>query len=396
MNPQDDINKIIDSGTGFLGYFDQQVLASYRNDPHKYELETDSFEGTLTVTRAYYREMEESDNTDDWLSFKFGYRALVDGNLAVVLWLPDLEKAPSHQARWVGFLLREPQWATEDERFRLWALRYLGGSWDVDNGPKFYLSETIMTINALTQETVGLDLYKHRIDSSLAYPAGENTHRYQDAHAKLYGFLIDGLDKPCIQAIAERLGISIRLGSDRTVAAMQRVFPTLAAPSNFNTAMSLVSEQRRIANHSVRLPAQRMEAFTTFTHDLSLCLAGLHEVLDRLEKALNFSGESARKTHEARERLPRITETQHSFASIHAVTHMEGKTIERITYGDREPIEGVHLSEAFIVHFTDGSIMAFDTGSNAGNIASSHEDVAAEDFHVSFHLTWVPPIEPQS
>ncbi len=186
-----------------MGISIEQVLASYRDDPHKYELETDSFEGTLTVTRAYYREMDESNNTDDWLSFKFGYRALVDGNLAVVLWLPDLEKAPSHQARWVGFLLREPQWATEDERFRLWALRYLGGSWDVDNRPKFYLSETIMTINALTQETVGLDLYKHRIDSSLSYPAGENTHRYQDAHAKLYGFLIDGLDRPCIQAIAD-------------------------------------------------------------------------------------------------------------------------------------------------------------------------------------------------
>lgn len=103
---------------------------------------------------------------------------------------------------------------------------------------------------------------------------------------------------------------------------MQRVFPTLAAPSNFNTAMSLVREQRRIANHSVRSPAQRMEAFTTFTHDLSLCLAGLHEVLDRLEKALKFSGESARKTHEARERLPRITAT-HPFASIHAVTHID-------------------------------------------------------------------------
>ena len=396
MNPQDDIDKIIDSGAGFLGYFDQQVLASYRNDPHKYELETDSFEGTLTVTRAYYREMEESDNTDNWLSFKFGYRALVDGNLAVVLWLPDLAKAPSHQARWVGFLLREPKWAVEDERFRLWALRYLHGCWDVDNGPKFYLSETVTTINGLTQETVGLNLYKHKIDSSLAYPAGENTHRYQDAHAKLYGFLIDGLDKTCIQVIAERLGFSIRLGSDKTVTAIQRVFPTLTAPSNFDTAMSLVSEQRRIANHSVRPPAQRMAAFTTFTHDLGLCLAGLHEVLDRLEKALEFDGELARRTNESRKRLPQISETRHPSASIHAVTQMEGKTIEKITYGDREPIKGVHESEAFVVHFTDGSIMAFDTGSNASNIASSHEDVAAEDFHVSFHLTWVPPIQPKS
>jgi hypothetical protein len=57
--------------------FDQQVLASYRNEPHKFELETDSFEGTLTLTQTYYRELDEAGNTDEWLSLKLRFSCLL-------------------------------------------------------------------------------------------------------------------------------------------------------------------------------------------------------------------------------------------------------------------------------------------------------------------------------
>ena len=36
--------------------------------------------------------------------------------------------------------------------------------------------------------------------------------------------------------------------------------------------------------------------------------------------------------------------------------------------------------------------MAFDTGSNAYNIAIDVLGLRPEDFRVSLHLTWVPPI----
>jgi hypothetical protein len=186
-----------------LGYFDQQALAAYRNEPEKYTIETDSFEGSLTVTNAYYEELERTGRTDEYLDFKFGYRALASGELAVVLWLPDFAKAEAHQARWGGFLLLNPTWTDQsDERFGMWVSRYLEGSWEVDNGPRFYLAEALLKINGLTSEMVGLPLYRYSIDSNVTFPAGENTHRYQDAHKNLYGYLIDGIDKACIAKLA--------------------------------------------------------------------------------------------------------------------------------------------------------------------------------------------------
>ena len=80
----------LQSAEKYLGYFDQQVLASYRNEPHKYRIVTDYFEGELTVTDEYYSELEKTGKTSEAVSIQFGYRTLRDGNLAIVAWLPDL------------------------------------------------------------------------------------------------------------------------------------------------------------------------------------------------------------------------------------------------------------------------------------------------------------------
>jgi hypothetical protein len=71
---------------------------------------------------------------------------------------------------------------------------------------------------------------------------------------------------------------------------------------------------------------------------------------------------------------------------------MEGKTVERVEYGFREGWKGVHGSEAMILHFTDGSIMSIDTGSNAWNLACGKSDLNPEDFHVNFRIHWVPSL----
>ena len=89
------------SAAHLLGYFDPQVLASYRNEPHKYLIESDSFEGRLRITEEYYRELARLGKTDERVYVDFGYRTLEDGSLAVVAWLPDLfEKSRSHVPRW--------------------------------------------------------------------------------------------------------------------------------------------------------------------------------------------------------------------------------------------------------------------------------------------------------
>lgn len=270
-----------------LRYFDQQALASYRNESEKYVIVTDSFEGSLTVTNSYYEKLEVADRTDESLHFRFGYRTLASGDLAIVLWYPDLKNATKHQDKWNGHLLKDPAWTQDsDDRFAKWVMRNLEGSWDVDNGPRHYLVETLKTINAFTKQMVGVPLYKYMIDSSLSFPAADNTHCYQDAHKTLYGYLIDGIDRACLTKLASRSGKPGNFGSDKTIAAVTRLLPELGAPSKFAEATSLVSAQRRLAAHAPRPKSQSFRAFSAFTNDLTLCLEALKELLSALESLL--------------------------------------------------------------------------------------------------------------
>ncbi|QNI32038.1 hypothetical protein H7849_24015 [Alloacidobacterium dinghuense] len=388
-----ELEKRIAPAKHLLGYFDQQALAPYHNEPEKYLIETDAFEGRLTVTSSYYKELEEADRTDEWLDLRFGYRALASGELAVVLWLPDLRKATKHQQRWLGFHLQAPIWTLEsDERFLKWVMRYLEGSWDIDNGPRHHLSETLKTINGLTNEMVGIPLYKHVIDESLGFPIAENTHRYQDAHRTLYGYLIDGIDKDCLARLGAYAGTPINLASDKTITAVTKLLPQLGKPSKFIKATSLVSTQRRIAAHAVRPKAERFPAFSAFTEDLALCVDALKELLGALESLLRVNGILARNRNEAKARLPRIDKQVHHFASILEASQMAGKTVQKVESGIREEIAGLHGSDVLLIHFTDGSILGIDTGSNVFNITSNRNDLRPEEFQTDFHLTWVPSL----
>ncbi len=374
-----------------LGYFNQQVLASYRAESEKYELKTDSFEGQVTLTRSYSAELERAGDTDRYLDVRFGYRTLETGDLAIVVWRPDIFTASKHLSSWRGFHLEDPCWTrTQDDRFTKWVARYLLGSWDIDNGPKHYIGEAIDTINGLTMEAVGIALYKYRIDSSLAYPAAENNHRYQDAHATLYGYLIDGLSKECLEKIARYLGRNENFQNDKPLKALNRLIPQLAKASAFAAAMSTVLEQRRLASHSVRPSAVHFSAFSTFTRDLGACLAGVHELQSILETLLGMNATAARKRHEAKARLPNMDRPVQRLASVLDAFQMVGKTISKIEVAEREEWSDVHNSEVLVIHFTDESILASDSGSNVKNITSQRNDLRPEDIHIDFRLSWVP------
>jgi hypothetical protein len=380
---------------GLVDFFDQQVLASYRNESQKYVITSDNVEGKLTVTDEYYRELEAAGKTEEYISVRFGYRALRDGNLAVVVWLPDLlEKSRHHAPKWAAFRLRNADWTTEpDERFENWIRRYIEGSFEVDNGPLYYLGEAIQIVNGLTSELVDIPLYKHELDQKqVGYPAGENTHRYEDAHRTLYGYLIDGLDKNCISALGTRLGKTLRIGSKKTVEALTTLFPALEHGTYFMRSVSLVSDQRRLASHSARRPAKSFPAFSTFTNDLHLCLNGVKEVLAMIEKESGVDGKGASDRHEAKKWLPRIVRSPKPNYSIVQASRMKGKTIEKVELGTRDDIKEVHGSEAIVIYFTDGSIMGLDTGSNAWNVATSEKPFRPEDLHVDFRVQWVPPL----
>jgi hypothetical protein len=380
---------------GLLGYFDQQVLASYRNEPQKYMIESDSFEGHLTITNSkeYTEKLKLTGPDENYLDIRFGYRTLQSGDLALVVWLPDLEKATAHQAKWIAFHLANPQWTKDvDERFENWVKRYMEGSWDVDNGPKHYLIEAMKTINGLTAELVEVPLYKHIVDETLGFPSAQNTHRYQDAHNELYGCLIDGLDKECISKLAARLNLELKFDNDNTIKSIKKLFPELGEPSNFDSITTLVSKHRREASHAKRPKAEEFPAFEAYTKGLTLCVQALKDLIKILENKLGVNAEMAYERHEAKKQLPIIARPSQPHFSIVNANRMEGKTVERVEYGFREDLEGVHGSEAMIFHFTDGSIMSIDTGSNAFNLACVKSDLNPEDFHVDFRIHWVPSL----
>ena len=375
-----------------IGYFRSQVLASYRNEPDKYLVETDFFHGKIETTNQYYEELEAANRTDEVIDVLFGYRTLQDGDLAIAAYLPDLlKKSKKHVQQWSGFHITDPKWIKgHDERFSLWMRRYLGGDWSVGPGVRTQLSKLIHTVNGLTSEAVGKPLLKHELKESLSFPEAENSHRYEDAHKELYGYLIDGLDCECISLLAIRLGRPIKARESWTVQDLKKLFTNLNSPSDFAKAYDLVSAQRGLSAHKVRPAATSMPAFEQFTKDLELCVKGFNELLSTLEKELNMNGEKATERNEAKKYLPKIARASEPHYSICQATDMKGKTVERVEFGSRNEIPNVHQSEVLTIHFSDGSILSIDTHSNVGNLAGEVPGFKGEDVHISFGLHWVP------
>lgn len=306
--------------------------------------------------------------------------------------MPDLVRLPSrHKQMWSGFHLKNPHWTTKkDERFENWKSRYLEGSWKVKSGPRVQLEEAMKTINSVMEEVIGKPLFKKAIPESLPLPSAENTHRYEDAHAELYRYLIDGLDKESIALLATHLQRPGNFGSDRTIQALKKALPALADISTFDSAFNTVSEQRRRSDHQARPAAMRFPATERFTQDLWACVVALQDLIRVLESELKLNAKATARRHEAKAHLPVIEAEADPHFSICQAEDMKGKTVERVQYGTRKQTNGLHRSEVLIIHFTDGSILGIDTGSNVGNLASENVAVRPEDFHVDFFLQWVP------
>lgn len=63
---------------------------------------------------------------------------------------------------------------------------------------------------------------------------------------------------------------------------------------------------------------------------------------------------------------------------------MVGKTVKSVEAGVRQHNPRVHEGELIVVHFTDGTSLAIDTGSNAANLRPSNPS----EFHTDFMLEW--------
>jgi hypothetical protein len=368
----------------FIEFFDQAVMAAYLQQSDRFVVKTDHFEGHLSSR-------DDGTERDDWIDIRFGYRTLSSGDLAIAVFRPHLyEKSATHVPRWVGFRLQDPSWATPDERYSLWLRRYFDAEWGVESGPRVQLEGLVATINALTAETVGLPLIDPHECEALTFPLAQNTHRYQDAHLVLYGFLVDGLQKDCIVRIGAKAGVALNVASDKTVGALRKIPGVPESDSPLWAAFENTSQQRWLAGHKTRPTATRFAAFEGFSEDLKQWVAGLRELLSCLEKVLGMKGSIAAKRHTAKQHLPVIVAPPEANYSIATLPRIEGKTVARVECGLRRKHPKLHQSEAMILHFTDGSSLGIETGSNIGNLSHDHEQLDPTAFHVDFILQWVP------
>ena len=335
---------------GILGFFNPAVLAPYREQPDKYTITTDHFEGRVTVTSAYFAQLDEAAQDKEYIDVQFGYRTLKDGNLTIAAYLPDLvDHSPNHVDRWRPFIVDGGNWLEDDQdvRFSLWYRRYLEGDWNVENGPAFQLVSETKLINGLSREAVGRRLYVVH-EPNISYPAAQNTHRYEDAHRELYGVLIDGLDKSAIEELGKRLGRPINAQNSRTRDALAKTMPA-ANDAVFSDPLENISAQRRLAAHKVRPAAEPMRAFERFTADLEACHSALRHLRTALELELKMDADEAMKRQDAIDHWPRIVRPVEPNYSINDAALMVGRTISKVEFGFRHDIKGVHESELLLV-----------------------------------------------
>ena len=374
-----------------ISFFKADVLNLYTSHPDKYELDTDSFEGVLETTKAYFNKLESSGRLNESIHIRFGYHSKKDGTLCIAVVHSDLKKAPEIEKRkWGPFFIDKSSLSEEDSRFKRWYDRYIGGSWEVESGPRKRLSCIIEKINACCKTLVGEPLYTAVPDNSIIYPIPQNSHAYEDTHQRLYGFLVDSLSRECLLEFANLRNKTILDAKNmRLPTLLRHVFSEFDKQSKLHTLLAKVSEKRSKPSHGVRDPAEESKAFGNFWSDLEIAVEVYVELLALIESEFSVSSEHELRRHEIVEGLPKIVGDVESHFSICQSKKMEGKTVEKVWFGMREEIKDVHQSEVLYMQFADGEILAIETGSNAFDFLHRN-GVNPKELSVDLMLTWVP------
>jgi hypothetical protein len=71
-----------------------------------------------------------------------------------------------------------------------------------------------------------------------------------------------------------------------------------------------------------------------------------------------------------------------------------GKTVAAIEYGEVESSQGMHQAEAVVFHFTDGTALSIEIGSNARDLCATR-DLTPPDVHTDLMPFWSHRARPQ-
>lgn len=371
----------------FLVYFDRAVLQHLRNAPDRYVLREDDMGG-----RVESRATESGDVLQESLSVRFAFRRLENGHVCVAAYGPDLARMSDRQrAIWRGHALIDLSFAAEDPAFDRWVRRYLEGSWNVHDGPLPNLRREVEQLRALTNQTVSLKLWRAEWNPLIAYPVAENTDAYAKACLELYRVLIDSLDGACLARLAQRLNTAIS-DEKKPLNSLREILPALLVPHIHRPLRKLADVRNRLHG----LPSGGITpfaAFNTFHKDVVNLLSGLGELKAWLENALGVSADVCLRREKAMAAwLPKFVGPPRPEFKLAEVQRAVGKTIERVDFGEEAPHPDVHMSEAIVLHFTDGSAMILQVGSNAWNVSLDHEGLRPSEFSTDLMAFWVPAL----
>jgi hypothetical protein len=381
---------------GLFEFYNIDILSVYQNNPDKYKVYTDNFEGKISIREEYYENLLPEEMINIYIDVQFGFRTKKDGELTLAVFSADLRKAPDiEQKKWQGFKINDESiFEKEDERFKLFFDRYIIGNWNIENGILYRIQTIVSEINALTEMTLNSLLFENENDNYLTFPSAENDHKYQDAHKRAYGFLIDGLQMTTIKKIAEKKKIKIESNIQKTLKALKKILPE-ELHNEIIEPFKKVSDKRGPATHNTRKLAKKFSAFSQFNSDMEDIFKSLELIKEFIEKTINVSAEVCMKRKNKLNMLPEFDDEKKVLQnySISNFNNIVGKTIEKVEIGFKKIDTDNPESELSFLHFNDGSILSISTVSNIKQLIDSNEQDIMKDLCLQLHLDFVPPLK---
>jgi hypothetical protein len=78
---------------------------------------------------------------------------------------------------------------------------------------------------------------------------------------------------------------------------------------------------------------------------------------------------------------------------LQTILEAVGKTVAAVEYGEVEDRPGMHAAEAVVFHFTDGTALSIEIGSNARGLSASR-DLTPPDVHTHLRPFWTHRARP--
>ncbi|MCW5753388.1 MAG: hypothetical protein KIT24_01625 [Phycisphaeraceae bacterium] len=373
----------------FLVHFDRIVLCRYRSRPDLFNVKEDDMGGEVEANVTYN---DAGDARSPYFRVRFGFRELADGRVCVAAFRPDLNSLPeAERSAWAADLIESPAFAPNDPAFTRWSQRYLHGSWASDDGPIRNLERELTLIESMTRFDLGESLFGDVHNPALRYPVAENSEAFTLAQLELFRLVVDGLSLDALKALVVKLNTplpTLQTGEIRgTMNTLKALLPSTLLATVYEPLRACSKDRNKL--HGVPSnPAHSCAAFRDFHAHATAVHLAIRELRRWLETVLKLTAEQCLRRDEVMKWFPRFNGPLRPDFKHGEFEKAVGKTIAKIEAGEIQPGEGCHCREAIIFHFTDGTALAIDVGSNAGNFESEGFDAAK--FSSDLIPIWAP------